>query len=316
MLGNVETIDLRERCVTLRHPLETMTREIRYDHLVIALGSDTSTFGIPGVAERALPFKSLDDAEILRNEVISNLELAHVTSDEGKRRRLLTFAIAGGGFTGVEVAGELEEFLRSVRAFYGATVDLAKISIVEGGPRLLPELPEGVGDYARRNLAARGVDVRLQCTVTRASEARRSRCKAGAIIRRPRNTQFAEAELLAKNITAICRGEATQPFRFTTLGSMASLGARRGVALLPGGVLVTGFLAWFLWRSYYLSRLPGWDRRARVAFDWTAGLIFPRYIAHLRVYTEHAHESRVLPVTIRLRRLCSNQRRCCKQLLG
>jgi NADH dehydrogenase len=71
---------------------------------------------------------------------------------------------------------------------------------------------------------------------------------------------------------------------------MASLGAQRGVALLPGGILLTGFLAWFLWRSYYLSRLPGWDRRARVAFDWTAGLVFRRDISHMRVYTEHAHE--------------------------
>jgi NADH dehydrogenase len=99
-----------------------------------------------------------------------------------------------------------------------------------------------------------------------------------------------EAELLARNIASACRRRETRPFRFQTLGSMASLGARRGVALLPRGILITGFLAWFLWRSYYLSRLPGWDRRARVAFDWTAGLLFRRDISHMRVYTEHAHQ--------------------------
>ena len=69
---------------------------------------------------------------------------------------------------------------------------------------------------------------------------------------------------------------------------MASLGARRGVAGLFGKYLVTGFPAWVIWRTYYLLRLPGLDRQLRVAIDWTLGLIFPRDIAELRVYSNAA----------------------------
>ncbi len=72
---------------------------------------------------------------------------------------------------------------------------------------------------------------------------------------------------------------------------MASLGARRGVVGFPNGFVLTGFLAWFLWRSYYLARLPGLDRKLRVAFDWTLGLFFSRDIAELRVYTERAQRN-------------------------
>ena len=84
-----------------------------------------------------------------------------------------------------------------------------------------------------------------------------------------------EGPSLADNIVAALRGQPTKPFRYTALGTMASLGARRGVAELPGGFVLTGFLAWFLWRTYYLARLPGLDRQVRVAFDWTLGLHLP-----------------------------------------
>jgi NADH dehydrogenase len=72
---------------------------------------------------------------------------------------------------------------------------------------------------------------------------------------------------------------------------MASLGGRRAVAQLPGERVLTGFLAWFLWRSYYLMRLPGLDRKLRVAFDWTLEVLFPRDIAELRVYSRRAQHS-------------------------
>jgi len=99
-----------------------------------------------------------------------------------------------------------------------------------------------------------------------------------------------EGPALADNLVAVLRGEATRPFRFTALGTMASLGGRRGVAALPGGVVLTGFPAWFLWRGYYLARLPGVDRRIRVAIDWALGVIFPRDIAELRLYTERGRQ--------------------------
>ena len=73
---------------------------------------------------------------------------------------------------------------------------------------------------------------------------------------------------------------------------MAALGGRRAVAQLPGDRVITGFLAWFLWRTYYFSRLPGLDRKLRVAFDWTLELLFPRDISELRVYPERASQRR------------------------
>jgi NADH dehydrogenase len=99
-----------------------------------------------------------------------------------------------------------------------------------------------------------------------------------------------EGPVLAENVVAAIRGLPTKPFRYTSLGMMASLGARRGVAGLQGKYLLKGFLAWVLWRSYYLARLPGLDRQARVAFDWSLGLLFPRDIAELRVYSNLAEQ--------------------------
>jgi NADH dehydrogenase len=100
-----------------------------------------------------------------------------------------------------------------------------------------------------------------------------------------------EGPVLAANLVATLRGEATRPFRYRSLGMMASLGARNAVAQLPGDRVLTGFLAWVLWRAYYLSRLPGLDRKLRVAFDWALELLFPRDMSELRVYTRRAQSS-------------------------
>jgi NADH dehydrogenase len=351
VLGEIVAIDLQWRHVVVRHPIEKQLRRIGFDQLVIALGGATSTFGLPGVAERAYGLKTLQDAETLRNQIIGNLELAHVTSDHRRKQRLLTFVIVGGGFTGVEAAGELVDFFHSIRRYYPLVEQgQTRVIVVEGGTSLLPELPSTMGAYTHRNLTARGVDVRLGTAVKEARDDGLvlgddsvidsdtivwsagvrpapvvcdlpvQHVKNGAILVGgdfavsgfpgvwalgdcaaipkedggfyPPTAQHAirEAAVCAHNIAAKLRGKPTKPFAFSSLGSMASLGAKRGVALLPGGKLATGFMAWFLWRTYYLSRLPGWDRKLRVAFDWTAGLIFPRDIAHIRVYTEHAHE--------------------------
>ena len=97
-----------------------------------------------------------------------------------------------------------------------------------------------------------------------------------------------EGPALACNIAAVLRGCPTRPFDFDAAGTMASLGARRGVAALRGGLVLTGFVAWFLWRTYYLLRLPGLDRKVRVGLDWALGLAFRRDIAQLRIFTESA----------------------------
>ena len=90
-----------------------------------------------------------------------------------------------------------------------------------------------------------------------------------------------EGKLLAANIRARLGGKPTKNFRYSELGQMASLGHRNAVVELPGGRMLTGALAWFAWRTYYLGRLPGWNRRTRVALDWTLALAFPPETARL-----------------------------------
>ena len=100
-LAEVTAIDLEARRVDIEHPLGGGRASLAFDHLVFALGSVTSTFGLPGIDRLALPLKTLEDAERLRNHVIAMLELADVITDPAQRRRLLTFAFVGGGFTGL-----------------------------------------------------------------------------------------------------------------------------------------------------------------------------------------------------------------------
>ena len=350
VLGDVCHIDTESRTVMIVHSISEQTVYYKYDHLVLALGAVTSTFNLPGVAEHTLPLKSLTDAETLRNHVIATLELADVTDDTPTRKRYLSYVVVGGGYTGVETAGELSDLFKSIVRFY-PSVDAQDVSItlLEAGKSLLPELPHKMGSYSRQSLSKRGVEVVLEdgvasvdplglnlwsgrriesATIVWSAGAKPTplvaklplpRTKRGAIAVAsdfsvpgmqgiwalgdcaavptgeaekyyPATAQHAirEGPVLAKNLVATLRSQPTKAFKYTSLGSMASLGARRGVAQLPGDHVLTGFPAWLMWRGYYLSRLPGTDRKFRVAFDWLAGLLFPRDISELRVFTDRS----------------------------
>jgi NADH dehydrogenase len=362
VLGEIVRVDLDAHEIEARHPITDDVSLLAYDHLVLALGSVTSTFGIPGVSEYTLPLKTLEDAEALRNRVIAALEQAVVTPPGPEREALLTFAVVGGGYTGCECAGELVDFFHSIIRFYPPLrLTDVRMILIEAGRALLPDLPEAMGRYTTRNLARRHVQLIIGDGVTRIDadgitlqsgttiptttviwsagvrpspvlkdlpgvlHARNFGIVVGrdmSVIGRPgvwalgdcawipkkenaeqsdrdawypATAQHAirEGPVLADNIVATLHGEPTKPFQFNALGTMASLGARRGVAALPGGFVLTGFLAWVLWRAYYLARLPGIDRRVRVAVDWTLGLIFPRDIAEIRLYTERGQRSAV-----------------------
>jgi len=105
----------------------------------------------------------------------------------------------------------------------------------------------------------------------------------------PPTAQFAirEAKTCARNLIAAIDGTPKSPFAFRALGILASLGQRSAVAEMFG-IRLTGFLAWFAWRTVYLAKLPGWVRRLRVALDWTLDLFFPRDITQLQVF-QHQH---------------------------
>ncbi len=351
VLGNVKRVDLAAKTVRVEHVIARSEQTLAYDHLIFALGSVNSTFGLPGIAERSIPYKTLEDADRLRNHVIAMLEVAAVTADSAERRRQLRFVFVGGGFTGVEAAGEMGDFFRSSLHFY-PTIDRndVEVYLVEGGKKLLPELQAGMGEYSAKALSRRGIKVLTEAMVESADEfglqikngpklethtivwsagVKPSPVVAalpigtgrgGSIVvepdlsvpqypgvwalgdcasiakadgsKYPATAQHAirEGPVLAANVVASLRGEPTKAFHYESFGMMASLGARRGVAGLRGKYLLTGFLAWLLWRTYYLLRLPGLDRQARVAFDWSLGLIFPRDIAELRVYSRGAQQ--------------------------
>jgi NADH:ubiquinone reductase (H+-translocating) len=101
-----------KRRVTIAYGLNHGQKILSYDHLLLALGSETSFFNLPGVEESALTMKSLGDAVVLRNMALAMLEMASLVEDPVIRRTMLSFVVAGGGFAGVETVGALNDFVR------------------------------------------------------------------------------------------------------------------------------------------------------------------------------------------------------------
>ena len=158
----VQGIDLERRVVTLAPETQPKTRELPFDHLVIALGSRLNYDLVPGMLEHAIPFKYLGDALRLRNALVQALEEADNESDPVQRQWLLTFVVAGGGFSGVECIAELHDFLMSaVPAYRTLKVGELRAVLVQSAGRILPELGEDLAGYAHAFLAERGIDIRL-----------------------------------------------------------------------------------------------------------------------------------------------------------
>ena len=142
---------------------------LRYDHLVIGLGSITNFYALPGLEERALTMKSLGDAIRLRNHLIAHLEEADGEC-VAQKKPLLTFVVAGGGFSGVETVAGLNDFVRDALPSYShLKEDMLRVVLVHPGPVILPELGEKLGAYARKKLAERGVEIRVNTKVSAAS---------------------------------------------------------------------------------------------------------------------------------------------------
>jgi len=139
------------------------THEIPYDHLVFALGSVSNYLGMADLEKYSFNFKSLLDAIRIRNHVIEMFEKADRETDPARRRALLTFVIAGGGFAGVELAGAMNDFAHGILADYPRLPpgDL-KIILVHAHDTILPELSESLGRYALQRMAERGVIFRLK----------------------------------------------------------------------------------------------------------------------------------------------------------
>ena len=162
-IADVEAIDLAGKQIRARHADLPNPYDVPYDQLVLALGAVTNFFKTPGLAEHALTMKTLGDALLVRNRVIDALELADNQSQPAARQITLTVVVAGGGFAGAETVGAVNDFLREGMKFYPhLTEDMLRIVLVHPGEVILPELGEGLGRYAQKKLADRGVEIRVK----------------------------------------------------------------------------------------------------------------------------------------------------------
>ncbi|MGB0061868.1 NAD(P)/FAD-dependent oxidoreductase [Candidatus Binatus sp.] len=337
--GNIEKINLERRCVTVTHGFDRHVHELPYDHLIIALGSSTNFFGLPGVQDAALTIKTLDDAIELRNRLITHLEEANSECAAGQRQPLLTFVVVGAGFAGVETLGGIHDFIRAAIRFYpNLTPEFVRTILISSEEFILPELGAKLGAYAQRKLTARGVEIFTRARVTAvrdglvelsdgktipattliwaAGNAQNPLVAALPIPKskgrilvddylqvkdfpgvwavgdcalipdhkvggfHPPTAQHAirEGRCVARNVAADILGGKKKFFRFSTLGRLAAIGRRSGVANVFG-INFSGFLAWWLWRTIYLFKLPRLEKKVRVALDWTLDLWFAKDFA-------------------------------------
>jgi NADH:ubiquinone reductase (H+-translocating) len=164
LLGRATELDAERR----RAQVETDDGIVAldYQHVVVALGAISRTLPIPGLADHAIGFKTLADAIFLRNHVLRRLEAAVAAQSEGHRRRELTFLFVGAGYAGVEALAELSDLVRDALRYYPTLRDEPQQwLLVDAAPKILPEIPRSLGDYAARQLAGRGVDIRVSTTL-------------------------------------------------------------------------------------------------------------------------------------------------------
>src|SRR5271170_5029602 len=173
VMREVEDIDLKNQVVTISPGFRPRQLQIKYDYLVIALGTVTSFYGMPGMMENALPFRTLADAMVLRNHLIHVLEEADVEENPELRRKLLTFVVGGGGFSGVEVMAELNDFVHAVKKNYNRLRNEPhRCVIVQAGDRILPEMSEPLAVFAQKILRKRGVEILLNDKLVSATSER------------------------------------------------------------------------------------------------------------------------------------------------
>jgi NADH dehydrogenase len=169
-VAEVEKIDLERGVVLTSRHLDGARLELAYEHLVLCLGSSENFAAYPGLAEHAFKLKTFADCFRLRNHILTMFELADIEPDADERRRLLTFFVAGGGYAGTEVAGELAHFasLLTEHEFRGIRREECRVVLVHRGPTILPELYGSVATgkghaslvrYAERHLERLGVEL-------------------------------------------------------------------------------------------------------------------------------------------------------------
>ncbi len=334
IMREVEEIDIEKKEVRVSPGFWPRQLTLPYDYLVIALGGMTNFYGMPGMLEHGKPFRTLSDALALRNHLIHVLEEADVETDPAMRRKLLTFVVAGGGFSGVELMAELNDFIRRVKRNYSnLRNETARCVLVHPKDHILPEMNPELALFAEKILLRRGVEIipqdrvaaatsekailksgkeipcktvaatvpssvppvlaKLECTKEKGRLLANSNlelvgqegvvwtlgdCSAAKTLNGnpvPPTAQHATraADVVSDNITAAIRGGASRGFEFEGLGKLASLGHFSAIAEILG-IKFSGFIAWMLWRTIYLGKMPGLNRKVRIGMDWIVALLF------------------------------------------
>jgi NADH:ubiquinone reductase (H+-translocating) len=167
LLGRAVAHDAAERRVQVETAFGGLSW-VRYERLVVALGSISRMLPIPGLEEHGLGFKNLADAIHLRNHVLRRLEAAGAAPTAGHRRRELTFVFVGAGYAGVEALGELSDLVRDALRYYDELRhEPQRWVLVDLAPRILPEVTPRLADYAATQLTRRGVEIHTQTTLER-----------------------------------------------------------------------------------------------------------------------------------------------------
>lgn len=169
LLGELQAVDLTARTATVE--TEGGAQSVAWRELVLALGAVPRTVPVPGLADNGLSFKSLADAINLRNHVLRELEAADAEQDEAARRGHLSFVFVGAGYAGVEALAELSDLVGDALRYYPRLHDTPRRwTIVDAAPKILPEIPSRLGEYAARELTERGVEIHVGTTLASISD--------------------------------------------------------------------------------------------------------------------------------------------------
>ncbi|HYK98107.1 MAG TPA: NAD(P)/FAD-dependent oxidoreductase [Candidatus Acidoferrales bacterium] len=336
----VTAIDLERRVVTAGG------REFPYDIVVIAPGSVTNDFGIPGVKEHALTVKWLSDGRAVRHRILSVFEDAARETDAQRRRELLSFVIVGAGPVGVELSASMRDLMEhNLRRIY-PSIDFdhePHITIVDASDRMLPQMDPRLSRVAAKRMGELGVDVLMRQVVAEVGP-HSVRTKDGSVLTAhtviwaggvranpllapldvpktkdgrlivdelfrvdgrddvlsfgdaaafmfegkplPQLAQVAvlQAPGAAANLAHLVRGEPLQRFAYHRKGDLIALGrTKAGVEFAKLGHLVlSGFLAWTVWRANYLMQLVGVRNRGTLLLEWILSYFSRRIIADIQ----------------------------------
>jgi NADH:ubiquinone reductase (H+-translocating) len=310
---------------------------MEYDHVVIGVGAVPRTFPVPGLSEHAVGCTTILDALYLRDRLLRLLAAAAVEPDPERRSHYLTFVFVGGGFAGVEALAELRDLAHDALRYYPALDGVGQHWVlVDAAPKILADIPTGLGQYAYDLLVQRGVDIRLETRLEKVESGRVSLSdgtelgtellvwtagvKANPIVSRfglplddrgrvrvgptlqvegyshvwalgdcasvpnvatpdradPPTSQHAlrQARRLAANLIAAQEGRPLEPYSFRSLGQVATLGRKEGIADLRG-LRLRGLAGWLAARSVHLMQVPIASRRLGVVSDWALAILFP-----------------------------------------